>query len=592
MADIDFPRALEDFANQRVAVGMWSAGGDSDQRVADPDRGAVDDIGPFDGADAEAGQVVFAVAVHVWHFGCLATDKRGPGLLAASGDSADDGGCDVDIQVPTSEIVKEEQRLGSLHDNIVDAHRDEIDTNRIVAIQVPREHEFGADTVGARYEYRFAVAISRQGKQAAKSAKTGHDLRAAGSLHQRLDAIDERIARIDIDTGIFVRQWFFGHLGSQKKRGEKNGRTLRERYNSRWASQGKPPYMKFYFLALLGVFALSSVGAVEVAALYTAQVPMDQTQNDPQTTAYETALAEVILRVSGPGLVQDADLFVALFPSPSALVLQYRPGPDNTIFVSFDGDAIEKLLRTAGQTVWGSERPLTLIWLAVDWGRGEREIIGASDGDRSADEARSINRNRLLRQRLLNFAESRGLPIAFPLLDSEDLINVSFSDIWGGFDTRVLDASRRYDVDSVLIGRVRVDSAQRNRWTYHFDGDSRTWTGEPEIAIMRIWELLAAEFGIGGDAPLRTIQLNISGVSSVDSFGTIQNMLASMNVIETFAITSVDGDRISFRVSAHGGSERLARALRLEGLVEEEQFGGGDTEIEGAIRSLNFFYSP
>ena len=512
-------------------------------------------------------------------------------MLAASRDATDDVGRDVDIQTPAGEIVKEEQRLGSLHDDIIDAHRNEIDTDRIVAIQLPREDEFGADAVRTRHENRFAVAIPRQGEQAAESAKTGHDFGAASSLDQRLDAIDERITGIDIDAGIFVGQWFFGHLDSQK-RGEKNGGTLRERYNSRCASQWKPPYMKFHFLALLGVFALSSVGAVELASLYTAQVPLDQTQNDPQTTAYETALAQVILRVSGPGLVQDVDLFEALFPSASAYVLQYRPGPDDTIFVSFDGDAIERALREAGQTVWGSDRPLTLVWLAVDWGRGEREIIGASDVERSADEARSINRTRLLRQRLLNFAESRGLPIAFPLLDSEDLVNVSFSDIWGGFDTRVTDASQRYNVDSVLIGRVRADSVQRNRWTYFFGDDRRAWTGEPEIAIMRISDLLAAEFGIGGDAPLRTVQLNISGVNSVDMYGGIQNVLASMNIIETFAITSVDGDLISFRVSAHGGVERLARALRLEGLIEEERVDVGDFEFEDAIRSLNFFYNP
>ena len=348
--------------------------------------------------------------------------------------------------------------------------------------------------------------------------------------------------------------------------------------------------MKFYFLALLGVFALSSVGAVEVASLYTAQVPLDQGQSDSQAKAYETALAQVILRVSGPALVQDAELFEILFPSPRAYVLQFRPGPDDTIFVSFDGDAIEKVLRTAGQTVWGSDRPLTLVWLAVDWGRGEREIIGASDVDRGGDEARSINRTRLLRQRLLNFADSRGLPIAFPLLDSEDLVNVSFADIWGGFDTRVIDASRRYDVESVLIGRVRADSAQRNRWTYHFNDEQRGWTGEPEIAIMRISDLLAAEFGIGGDAPLDTVQLNISGISSVDAYGSIQNVLASMNIIESFAVSSVDGDRISFRVTSHGGSERLARALRLEGLVEEERVDFDDIEFEDAPRSLNFFY--
>jgi hypothetical protein len=350
--------------------------------------------------------------------------------------------------------------------------------------------------------------------------------------------------------------------------------------------------MKFCFLALVSVFALSSAGAIEVTSLYTANVPFDQEQDDPRAHAYEMALAQVLLRVAGAALVSDADLFEAWFPRPSDYVVQYSPGPDDTLFVSFDGDAVEDTLRSAGQTIWGSDRPLTLVWLAVDWGHGEREIVGTTDADRSSDEARSINRNRLLRQRLLNFAESRGLPIAFPLLDSEDLANVSFSDVWGGFDERIIDASRRYDVDSILIGRVRADSAQRNRWTYHFRGDQRAWSGEPEIVIIQIWDLLAAEFAIGGDAPLRTVQLNISGIESMDAYGRVRNVLAGMNVIENFVITTVAGDRISFRVQAHGGAERLARALRFEGLIEEERIDVSDFDIVQAVNTLDFYYNP
>jgi len=349
--------------------------------------------------------------------------------------------------------------------------------------------------------------------------------------------------------------------------------------------------MKFYFLALLGVLAMSSAGAVEVASLYTAQVPLDQEQDDPRSHAYGIALAQVLLRVSGPELVNDSDLFDAVFPRPANYIVQFRPGPDDTIFVSFDGKAVEDTLRSAGQTIWGSERPLTLVWLAVDWGQGEREILGATDAARSPDEARSIDRNRLLRERLLIFAESRGLPIAFPLLDSEDLANLSFSDIWGGFDERIIDASRRYDVDSVLVGRVRAESAQRIRWTYQFMADSYSWTGEPEVVMMQISDLLAAEFAIGGDAPLRTVRLNVSGISSVDVFGSVQNVLAGMNIIDNFTITTVEGDSISFRVSAHGGAERLARALRFEGLIEEERIDT-DFGIDEPVTELDFFYSP
>ena len=74
----------------------------------------------------------------------------------------------------------------------------------------------------------------------------------------------------------------------------------------------------------------------------------------------------MLLKVSGAALAEDPVQIETLFPEPSAYVVQFQPGPDDTLIVTFDGDAIEAVLRNAGQTVWGSERPLTLVWLGVD----------------------------------------------------------------------------------------------------------------------------------------------------------------------------------------------------------------------------------
>ncbi|NCF23138.1 MAG: DUF2066 domain-containing protein [Gammaproteobacteria bacterium] len=333
-------------------------------------------------------------------------------------------------------------------------------------------------------------------------------------------------------------------------------------------------------------------GAVEMTSLYTAEVPLDLDDNDPRSTAYRNALVEVLLRVSGSGIFSDPELFDLLFPNPAAYVVQFRPGEDDNLWVRFDGTAIEDVLRRNGQPVWGSERPLTLIWLAVDWGQGEREIIAADDPERSDDQARTIDRNRLLRQRVLDVAERRGLPVAFPLLDTEDLARVTFPDIWGGFDELILDASRRYEANSVLIGRVRVDSSQRNRWTYHFAGEQRDWTGEPELVLNLVADVLAAEFAIGGDATLRTVELSVAGINTVEAYGSVQRILSDLNVVESFAIASVEGDRILYRVEAHGGAERLARALRLSGLVEQDRFENAPLPGDVPAAALEFFFIP
>lgn len=331
---------------------------------------------------------------------------------------------------------------------------------------------------------------------------------------------------------------------------------------------------------LIAAFAAQ---AVEVAALYTARVALDPEAADPREQAYAMALQAVLLRVAGSELSTDEEKLALLFPNPAAYVVQFRPGEDNTLWVSFDGEAVESMLRQTGQTVWGSDRPVTLVWLAVDWGQGDREIIGADDPERTRDEARSIDRNRLLRQRILDSADRRGLPVLFPLLDSEDSQNLSFSDIWGGFDEPLLAASRRYEAHSILVGRIRVSGGQRNRWNYYFGGEEVSWDGEPEQVIGDIADLLAAEFAVSGSAPLQLVQLGVSGIDSVDDYAAIQHLLSEVSLIESFSVNEVLGDRIKYRVEARGGAERLRRALRFNGLIEQN---GLDNE------ALEFFYSP
>jgi hypothetical protein len=182
------------------------------------------------------------------------------------------------------------------------------------------------------------------------------------------------------------------------------------------------------------------------------------------------------------------------------------------------------------------------------------------------------------------------------LLDTEDQRNVTFSDIWGGFDEQLLVASERYEVDSVLVGRIRPDSNQRNRWNYYFADDERVWSGEPELVLGLVADKLADEFAIRGDAPLEYVDLNVFGIDSIEAYGDIQNLLAATNVIESFTISKIVGDRIRYRVEAVGGLDRLRRALRFSGLIEQNGFDGDRFGIESldstSNASLEFFYSP
>ncbi len=334
--------------------------------------------------------------------------------------------------------------------------------------------------------------------------------------------------------------------------------------------------------AVIGIVLLwfcATAAAVEMTSLYTVQVPLDPNDPDAQNFAYQAALTEVLVRVTGTTAVVDSEEIAALFPIPARYVRQFHPGPDNTLVVSLDGPAIEDVLRQTGATVWGSDRPLTLVWLAVDWGQGEREIIAADDPERMSGDARSIDRNRLLRERVAEVATRRGIPVLFPLLDTEDLENISFSDIWGGFDDLLLQASTRYEAESVLLGRIRPDSLQANRWSWYHAGERAGWDGEPEEVIHQLADSLAALYAVSGRAPIDTIRLIISGVDSIDAFGRVQRFMENLRGIDALMIDSVAGDRIVYKIAIQGGTERLQRTLESSRMLEVVDPYNRDVEV-------------
>lgn len=164
---------------------------------------------------------------------------------------------------------------------------------------------------------------------------------------------------------------------------------------------------------------------------------------------------------------------------------------------------------------------------------------------------------------------------------------MTFADIWGGFDEAVLFASKRYEADSVLIGRIRPASSQANRWTYYFGDREMALAGPPEVALGQVADILASEFAIGGNLPLESVVLNISGIVTIEAYGNVERILEGIPLIERFAATEVSGDRISYRVEARGGAARLGRALRFKGLLEQDLPDPVDSQS-----TLEFYYAP
>lgn len=342
---------------------------------------------------------------------------------------------------------------------------------------------------------------------------------------------------------------------------------------------------------LLAAGTLPVAHAVEVQGLYDAQVPVDPADPGSRNNAYARALNQVLVRITGSESAAVSPDLAALFPNPARFVLQYRPGENNTLWVSLDGAAIEQVLRANGIPVWGRERPLTLIWLAVDWGQGQRELVAAGDG--STRRAIRPDRRAELRERIERVARARGVPVMFPQLDATDLESVSAGDLWGGFHERLLEASRRYGANSVLVGRLRPMDPERNRWSYYFGPEQRQWNGDAEDAIHLLADTLASQFAFAGRRGLEPVLLTVANIRSVRDYAAVQRLVADLEAIDSWQIDTVDGDRVRYEVRVNGGVERLATALEFSGSLVRET--AGPELPPGTARSLdvlNYVYQP
>ena len=157
-------------------------------------------------ADGKAGEIVVARRVKARHFRRLAADQRRAGLPAALGDAGDDGARHREIELAGGEIIEEEQRLGALHDQVVDAHGDEVDADGLVPPGLDGDLDLGADAVVGGDQHRVAKAGRLQVEQRAEAAEIGACARPRRRPGQRLDRLDKRIARIDVDAGLGIGQ--------------------------------------------------------------------------------------------------------------------------------------------------------------------------------------------------------------------------------------------------------------------------------------------------------------------------------------------------------------------------------------------------
>lgn len=344
-------------------------------------------------------------------------------------------------------------------------------------------------------------------------------------------------------------------------------------------------------LVALSVIAVAPASAVEVKDLYSAEVPIDPADPKSRDLAYQRALQQVLVRVTGSEAAAVSPELTALFPNPARFVLQYRPLPENRLWVALDGAAIENVLRDRGLPVWSNERPLTMVWLVVDNGRGQRDLVIAAEDDAASRFDPGARVRDAMRERVTRVAASRGLPVVFPRQGDVERADIKLSDVWGGFHDPLQAVARSQDIAAVLVGRARPGDAERSRWSFYSGSQRQQWNGDIEDALHQLADTLAGEFVVAGNAQLELVELAISNVNSAAAFAKVQGMIGELQVIDDYRIRAVNGSEIRYAVRINGGVRRLATALNFKNDLAQLATDPA-TGMPLATTSLHYAYRP
>ena len=195
---------VQNLAHEAEPVRVDAARRNAHQHIARADLRSVDQFRLLDHAHRESGDVVLPVGVHARHLGRLAAHQGAARLTAPLGDARHDGLDLLRFVVSHGHVVEEQQRLGTLCQHVVDAHRHSVDADRIVFVHLEGQLEFRTHAVRTAHQHRFLHLQGRKVKHPAERPDVAHHARAGRRGDVFLDAPHHFVTGFEVHTGLFI----------------------------------------------------------------------------------------------------------------------------------------------------------------------------------------------------------------------------------------------------------------------------------------------------------------------------------------------------------------------------------------------------
>ncbi|WP_156013370.1 DUF2066 domain-containing protein [Thioalkalivibrio sp. HK1] len=338
----------------------------------------------------------------------------------------------------------------------------------------------------------------------------------------------------------------------------------------------------FAFILLLSLSlslaSLASSTAEADDALYEVEVQWTGAEGD-HAESFRLALRKLIARIAGlrsaeglPGL--DTPAGRSLVQGAPEFVQWYREivgeeEGESRLHVLFDRAALEPRIRAARLPIWESPRPTLLVRLVLRDGDASW-MVGSPRASMRVSGTRAME---VLRQ----VSMERGVPIAFPSFDAEDIADgLDSPDI---DEERIRAASKPYDPDAILAGELALGEGS-SRWEMRISlllpAGSRRWEGAGETVaevvdegMQRVADILAQRYFENETQGMDqgSLFLVIGNVLSFEDHKRTMRYLESLGRVESVELSTVDGDRmlvnLRARIDGDGLRDLIAQGTTL-----------------------------
>lgn len=332
-----------------------------------------------------------------------------------------------------------------------------------------------------------------------------------------------------------------------------------------------------FALLFLAVLALP-IQAATVNDLYQTQVTLIGSDQQADQAAREQGLANVLVKISGNTDILNNPAIKAAITNSGSYISQFgysQVDGQRAIDLSFDKNQIKQLLIQSKASIWKDQRPNILVWM-VDSDGQQRNILWDQSTNTLVNDTKQA-------------ADSRGLPLTFPVGDIKDATAVNVSDLWGNFIDPIAAASTRYHADGVLLVKAQQqpDGNISLNWQFYPQQPSKIATADTQPIIgttsgtlaqtstkmiNQVTDYLANKYAVvlGGVAGGK-INIEVDNIQSTEDFFALEKMLNNLTTVGSANAMRIKGNSVIFQLNLQGSEQAFRQEISHDNQVRQTQ---------------------